>query len=800
MNKQATWGLIGSTFLLFACGGQRGEKKWVIPETTDQTAPMFLEAPKVVGISSHNAALTMVVNEKIVGSYVLNVGTNFGLTSEQIFNHSEQKNFSSKAMETIRLELEKLQPNTTYEISVTLRDSNGNLLPQAISLTFHTDSDIERQSLSGAPDSAYQGHLWRFEPNGLARHCRLEIVSAPSWMKISDDKRAVQGSFWESAENSSAFTLTSRGENCPKDTSFTVHLHSDPLFRYQWHLHSGGNSQSFSWFHTRPLQGANLLLDSPRLTGLGQHVLIVDSGLQINHPDLKANIDLERNFNLDPLLSSNCQVCDPKDPSPPQITGQEGDQGTAVAGIIAAKAWNQIGIRGIAPDVKISSYNLSAPRFQTSSNDYLRIFTFATDVVCHSGYSSDELLDQISDVDFNSYDNAQKAHVTYGRNEFGTIQVKAAGDVSNRGIDANLDPTNTTAWNMVVGSYNSQGQKSYHANSGSNLWISAPGGERGYQADFSEFPSTTPSIDFYASHTTTDAFHEETPCSMGYAKDPSHFPSPQEAAFFSLGLGSGFNLGWHDLNPNCQYTAHMAQTPAAAAVVSAAAAKILQRKPDITWRQMRYLLARSAKPIDIDHPGERTTIGNTLFERTLPWITNAAGFRFHNWYGFGALDFTSAIEILNDLELKPLPPLFDSGFQLAGSPNAIIPINSVAGVSKDFYQYRDIIIESVQLQVSITHPKASALSIALVSPQGTKSILKPVNDGTTYANLHGKTYLTNAFYGERAKGKWIIKVVDGKPSSQAGTFANWYLRFTGHKDHGDSFAKVSTQLMETKLK
>lgn len=93
--------------------------------------------------------------------------------------------------------------------------------------------------------------------------------------------------------------------------------HSDPLYSLQpgaklWHL---------SDIHKIA-------------TGRHVHVAVVDSGIETEHPDLAGQVDLKENFvDGNPYLSET--------------------HGTAVAGIIAARADNGIGIAGVAPDSRL---------------------------------------------------------------------------------------------------------------------------------------------------------------------------------------------------------------------------------------------------------------------------------------------------------------------------------------------------------------------------------------------------------------------------------------------------------------
>jgi subtilisin family serine protease len=78
-------------------------------------------------------------------------------------------------------------------------------------------------------------------------------------------------------------------------------------------------------------------------TGRGIKVAIVDSGIDANHPDLAGQVAVNRNFvSGEPLVSES--------------------HGTGVAGVIAAKANNGIGIAGVAPGARL--FGLRACRQQ----------------------------------------------------------------------------------------------------------------------------------------------------------------------------------------------------------------------------------------------------------------------------------------------------------------------------------------------------------------------------------------------------------------------------------------------------
>jgi subtilisin family serine protease len=93
--------------------------------------------------------------------------------------------------------------------------------------------------------------------------------------------------------------------------------HNDPLYRAQ--------PAALSWD----------LADLHRIaTGRGVKVAVIDSGIQANHPDLAGQLIVNRNF-----VAGQAEVPE--------------DHGTGVAGVIAAKSDNRIGIAGVAPGARL---------------------------------------------------------------------------------------------------------------------------------------------------------------------------------------------------------------------------------------------------------------------------------------------------------------------------------------------------------------------------------------------------------------------------------------------------------------
>ena len=99
-------------------------------------------------------------------------------------------------------------------------------------------------------------------------------------------------------------------------------------------------------------------------TGKGVRIAVIDSGVAIDHPDLRGQVALSRNF-----VDSRGDVAEA--------------HGTAVAGIIAARAGNGVGIVGIAPQARLlalrACWQRDAGSAACSSFTLARALQFAID-------------------------------------------------------------------------------------------------------------------------------------------------------------------------------------------------------------------------------------------------------------------------------------------------------------------------------------------------------------------------------------------------------------------------------------
>ncbi len=543
-----------------------------------------------------------------------------------------------------------------------------------------------------------------------------------------------------------------------------VSLSNDPLVGQQWFLRNTGQN---GYADTGGTPGEDLRLSDAHalgLTGRGVKVGVIDTGLEILHPDLAGNV-VPGSWNF---------PAGTDDPSPPADSTRS-DHGTAVTGIIGMVYGNGTGGMGVAPGVGLNAYNapltgdlvayvkaLGGSSSQPMSSD---VWIF------NQSYGTTAT----SPTPIHPAIEAQYASgVTTLRSGRGAVYVRAAGnEFQNYGTarcadaralgtscgNPSMDAERAIFYNVVIGSLSASGRKSSYSSAGSALWVSAPGGEYGHNASVAD-PSQPP--EFYAPAIVTT---DRTGCLNGFARSDA--------------LDSVFNQGVPP-NDRCDYTSTFSGTSSACPATVGAIALLLDARPDLTWRDVKHILATTARRVDPAIAAVTAAFPDGTYTAELPWVRNAAGRWFHNWYGFGAVDVDAAVTFARTYEAGGLGAFVDGGWLPSATPLGLpIPDHSVAGATSVLTVPGSRVVEAVQVEVTITHPAPGDLGIELSSPSGTRSILLNIRNGFAAAAGLKMTLVSNVFYGEASAGVWTLRVVDGR-AGNAGTLDQWKIRVLGH--------------------
>jgi len=233
--------------------------------------------------------------------------------------------------------------------------------------------------------------------------------------------------------------------------------------------------------------------------------------------------------------------------------------------------------------------------------------------------------------------------------------------------------------------------------------------------------------------------------------------SAPSGAFTDDRLGSaGYSTG--DYLP-------MSGTSYSAPAVSGIIALMLQANPNLGYRDVQQILAYSAKEID-------PTSASWHIDGAHDW--NGGGLHFSQDYGFGLVDATAAVRLAESWQYQSTYANMSSESASHGDNLAITDGGSVQsqitfGSSLD--------VEKMVIDLNITHPNVSDLTVTLTSPDGTSAMLASHPASGTGGGIVFETSANN-FWGEDAKGTWTLTVTDSV-AGNVGTLNGWTLTALG---------------------
>jgi subtilisin family serine protease len=302
---------------------------------------------------------------------------------------------------------------------------------------------------------------------------------------------------------------------------------NDTNFPAQWHINDSSTGN------------INVQKAWDSYTGTGLSISIVDDGLQLNHEDLDANTpvlggDISTSFHWDFNGNDN-------DPTP---TTSDDGHGTACAGLAGAVWQNSLGVAGVAPLSTLLGIRLIAGP-STDTQEATALGWAKADVSSNSWGPADTALLVAGPGPLT--EAALLNAVTSGRGGKGTVIVFAGGNGDNIGvIDGEIVADYSTydgyagsPYVIAVGATKIDGTKTSYSEKGSNLLISAPGGE-------------------------------------------------------GVNLISTTDLTGADGYSPSNYTTQFNGTSAATPIVSGVVALMLQANPNLGWRDVKEILIKTA--------------------------------------------------------------------------------------------------------------------------------------------------------------------------------------------------------------
>jgi kexin len=439
------------------------------------------------------------------------------------------------------------------------------------------------------------------------------------------------------------------------------------------------------------------------------------------------------------------------DPSPvhPNTGVDIGDgdnHGTSVAGVAAARGGNVLGGTGAAPNAGLAGLRVDFPNqtdamfvnatlyHSSGSNTNIKIKNHSYGVLVPYITANNQVNALVTST------NAGTIHVFCAHNQRVAQELGITIDVNENNVfdpdidfaydaDANKKHTQNIAETITVAGLASSGVFANYSNWGANVFVTAP---------TSSFRPGEYAI------TTTDR---------------------TGGAIAAGGYNNSPGIADFDDFPDLDYNSIFGGTSSATPLVAGILALAKQAQPALNTRMAKHLLARTS---DIVDPGDATPTGG--------WVTNGAGYKFNENYGFGNIN---ADRLTTEAVTYPgVTPLFIESVPTT-SVNLAIPENDAAGISRNFnlVGLGTKLLEDVEVRLNIAHPWRGQVEAYLTSPMGTTSRLMYQNPADSFNNINW-SFLSNAFWGENPTGQWTLNVRDVIGANSFGNFAGTWNTFS----------------------
>ena len=409
--------------------------------------------------------------------------------------------------------------------------------------------------------------------------------------------------------------------------------------------------------------------------------------------------------------------------------------GTHVAGLIAARD-NGIGVRGVAPRATVYGYNYLAGLTTIFHRaDAMARNRAVTAVSNNSWGPTDGPGLSLTD---SIWEQTIATSLRTGYGGKGVFYAFAAGNGHELGDDSNLDGLANYYGVTAVCAVNDHDTRSGFSEMGANLWICAPSNDL---------------TDLHQGILTTEN--------------------------------------------NDRYFEEFGGTSAATPIVSGVAALLRDANPDLTWRDLKLILAATARKNDPGNAGWEDGA------RKYGTASSSDRYHFNHEYGFGMVDAGAAVDLAK--RWITAPPLQESSVS-SGATGTTIPAPGGSGpttVTTSLTLSSDIrFTEFVEVETDFDHTSFRDMEIELESPSGAVSRLTVPYDtrhltdddgGTLYIRLDGAFRFGSARHlGEDPNGEWKLHLTDTigprrhpQVLEHQGLWAQRDTHYSGDGDAGD---------------
>ena len=462
---------------------------------------------------------------------------------------------------------------------------------------------------------------------------------------------------------------------------------TDPLYKYQWYLFNDGSEGRKKGIDINVLP-----VWAKGYVGKGVNVGVIDDGFDPWHPDLKENFPESNLFYKKADPQSGVGEAEPQ-------SVKCDSHGTKVMGIMAARD-NTIGIRGIAHRANFYGYDFSLIGGHPSGlseffEDLSRDKNLSSIAVWNMswGKSPESFYHRLPDRVSRAFD----VILEDGFHSRGPSLVVASG---------NLVPKNRDKNKKKNSSNNNNNPKSQPLNFGGN-------------ASNSDYNNHYGVIAVNAIRGDGELPDEQ---SNLYLFTPGHTVGTNIWVIAPTGGKTTYNTACRDDEDYPGDYSSIGFTSGAASIVSGVIALLRGAYPLLTWRDVKLIIAESAKKIK---PVRKAGFVSDGYQPSGHMYHDSQKEQsYHRLAGFGLVDAGKAFEIAEDWD--PLPPMKTGTYSKTHSP----PLDTSAEeteytTSLEVSGSEINFVESLTLEMEITPPANKSLwlkaKLTLASPDGKKA-------------------------------------------------------------------------------
>ncbi|CDM37937.1 hypothetical protein DTO013E5_7217 [Penicillium roqueforti] len=214
-------------------------------------------------------------------------------------------------------------------------------------------------------------------------------------------------------------------------------------------------------------------------------------------------------------------------------------------------------------------------------------------------------------------------------------------------------------------------------------------------------------------------------------------------------------------------------TSAAGPLAAGSVALALSARPELTWRDLQYLMVETAVPVSEDDGS---------------WQNLPSGRKFSHDWGFGKVDTYTMVQLAKTWDLVKPQAWFNSPWLRVHQeiPQGDRGLLSHYTVTADQLKEANFAkLEHVTVTMNANHTRRGDISVELRSPAGIISYLSVAREKDVMpVGYEDWTFMSVAHWGESPIGDWSIIVKDSNVNEFTGAFIDWRLNLWGEAADG----------------